>query len=447
MRKGNYMFEKLFKLSSKGTTVKVELLAGLTTFLTMAYILAVNPGLLSSEFGAGMPFQSVFLATALSSALASILMGLYANYPIALAPGMGVNAFFSFTAVNMLGGSWQAGLAAVFVSGVLFMIISLTGIRKIVINAIPKNLKLSIGAGIGFFIAFIGLQNAGIVVNNDAVLVGLGDLTAPTVLLAVFGILVTFALLARKVSAGVFYGLVITAVVGVIAGLFGVEGMPALPTAIVSFEFDMPTFGAFISGFDELFASPSAILIIFTFLFIDFFDTAGTLVAVAGKTDLMDENGELKDVDKALMSDAVGTVAGAILGTSTVTSFIESAAGVGVGGRTGLTAVTTGVLFILSIFFFPVLVVINGTVTAPALIVVGVLMAQQLGNIDWEDFVAATSGFIAIITMILAYSIADGIATGFITYGVVMVASGKAKEVKPIIWILIAVFIAHFIFK
>jgi adenine/guanine/hypoxanthine permease len=447
MRKGNYMFEKLFKLSSKGTTVKVELLAGLTTFLTMAYILAVNPGLLSSEFGAGMPFQSVFLATALSAALASIIMGLYANYPIALAPGMGVNAFFSFTAVNMLGGSWQAGLAAVFVSGVLFLVISLTGIRKMVINAIPKNLKLAIGAGIGFFIAFIGLQNAGIIVNNDVVLVGLGDLTAPTVLLAVFGILVTFALLARKISAGVFYGLVITAVVGIIAGLAGVEGMPALPTAIVSFNFDMPTFGAFVGGFGELFASPSAVLIIFTFLFIDFFDTAGTLVAVAGKTNLIDEKGELENVDKALMADAVGTVAGAILGTSTVTSYIESAAGVGVGGRTGLTAVTTGVLFILSIVFFPVLAVINGTVTAPALIVVGVLMAQQLGGIDWEDFIAATSGFVAIITMILAYSIADGIATGFITYGVVMVASGKAKEVKPVIWVLIAVFIAHFIFK
>lgn len=447
MRKGNYMFEKLFKLSSKGTTVKVELLAGLTTFLTMAYILAVNPGLLSSEFGAGMPFQSVFLATALSAALASIIMGLYANYPIALAPGMGVNAFFSFTAVNMLGGSWQAGLAAVFISGVLFLIISLTGIRKMVINAIPKNLKLAIGAGIGFFIAFIGLQNAGIVVNNDVVLVGLGDLTAPTVLLAVFGILVTFALLARKVSAGVFYGLVITAVVGIIAGLFGIEGMPALPTAVVSFNFDMPTFGAFIGGFGELFASPSAILIIFTFLFIDFFDTAGTLVAVAGKTNLIDENGELENVDKALMSDAIGTVAGAILGTSTVTSYIESAAGVGVGGRTGLTAVTTGVLFILSIVFFPVLAVVNGTVTAPALVVVGVLMAQQLGNIDWEDFVAATSGFVAIITMILAYSIADGIATGFITYGVVMLASGRAKEVKPVIWVLIAVFIVHFILK
>jgi adenine/guanine/hypoxanthine permease len=447
MRKGNYMFEKLFKLSSKGTTVKVELLAGLTTFLTMAYILAVNPGLLSNEFGAGMPFQSVFLATALSAALASIIMGLYANYPIALAPGMGVNAFFSFTAVNMLGGSWQAGLAAVFISGVLFLVISLTGIRKMVINAIPKNLKLAIGAGIGFFIAFIGLQNAGIVVNNDAVLVGLGDLTAPTVLLAVFGILVTFALLARKISAGVFYGLVITAVVGIIAGLAGVEGMPALPTAIVSFDFDMPTFGAFVGGFGELFASPSAVLIIFTFLFIDFFDTAGTLVAVAGKTNLIDEKGELENVDKALMADAVGTVAGAILGTSTVTSYIESAAGVGVGGRTGLTAVTTGVLFILSIVFFPVLAVINGTVTAPALIVVGVLMAQQLGGIDWEDFIAATSGFVAIITMILAYSIADGIATGFITYGVVMVASGKAKEVKPVIWVLIAVFIAHFIFK
>lgn len=447
MRKGNYMFEKLFKLSSKGTTVKVELLAGLTTFLTMAYILAVNPGLLSSEFGAGMPFQSVFLATALSAALASIIMGLYANYPIALAPGMGVNAFFSFTAVNMLGGSWQAGLAAVFISGILFLVISITGIRKMVINAIPKNLKLAIGAGIGFFIAFIGLQNAGIVVNNDVVLVGLGDLTAPTVLLAVFGILVTFALLARKVSAGVFYGLVITAVVGIIAGLAGVEGMPALPTAVVSFDFDMPTFGAFVGGFGELFASPSAVLIIFTFLFIDFFDTAGTLVAVAGKTNLIDEKGELENVDKALMADAVGTVAGAILGTSTVTSYIESAAGVGVGGRTGLTAVTTGVLFILSIVFFPVLAVINGTVTAPALVVVGVLMAQQLGNIDWEDFIAATSGFVAIITMILAYSIADGIATGFITYGVVMVASGKAKEVKPVIWVLIAVFITHFILK
>ncbi|MBV1709917.1 MAG: NCS2 family permease [Erysipelothrix sp.] len=441
------MFEKLFKLSSKGTTVKVELLAGLTTFLTMAYILAVNPGLLSSEFGAGMPFQSVFLATALSAALASIIMGLYANYPIALAPGMGVNAFFSFTAVNMLGGSWQAGLAAVFISGILFLVISITGIRKMVINAIPKNLKLAIGAGIGFFIAFIGLQNAGIVVNNDVVLVGLGDLTAPTVLLAVFGILVTFALLARKVSAGVFYGLVITAVVGIIAGLAGVEGMPALPTAVVSFDFDMPTFGAFVGGFGELFASPSAVLIIFTFLFIDFFDTAGTLVAVAGKTNLIDEKGELENVDKALMADAVGTVAGAILGTSTVTSYIESAAGVGVGGRTGLTAVTTGVLFILSIVFFPVLAVINGTVTAPALVVVGVLMAQQLGNIDWEDFIAATSGFVAIITMILAYSIADGIATGFITYGVVMVASGKAKEVKPVIWVLIAVFITHFILK
>ena len=441
------MFEKLFKLSSKGTTVKVEVLAGLTTFLTMAYILAVNPGLLSNEFGAGMPFQSVFLATALSAALASIIMGLYANYPIALAPGMGVNAFFSFTAVNMLGGSWQAGLAAVFISGILFLVISLTGIRKMVINAIPKNLKLAIGAGIGFFIAFIGLQNAGIVVNNDAVLVGLGDLTAPTVLLAVFGILVTFALLARKISAGVFYGLVITAVVGVVAGLAGIEGMPALPTAIVSFNFDMPTFGAFIGGFDELFASPSAILIIFTFLFIDFFDTAGTLVAVAGKTNLIDEKGELENVDKALMADAVGTVAGAMLGTSTVTSYIESAAGVGVGGRTGLTAVTTGVLFILSIIFFPVLAVVNGTVTAPALIVVGVLMAQQLGGIDWDDFVAATSGFVAIITMILAYSIADGIATGFITYGVVMAASGKAKEVKPVIWVLIAIFIVHFILK
>jgi adenine/guanine/hypoxanthine permease len=436
------MFEKLFKLSSKKTTVKTELLAGLTTFLTMAYILAVNPGLLSIS---GMPYQSVFLATALASALASIVMGLYANYPVALAPGMGVNAFFAFGAVAMLGGSWEAALAAVFISGVLFLIITLTGIRKMVINAIPKSLKLAIGAGIGFFIAFIGLANAGIVVDNPATLVGFGDFTNPSVLLAIFGVLVTFALLARKVAAGVFYGMVITAFVGVVAGFAGVIGMPSLPTAVFSFDFSMPTLGAFITGFDELLASPSALVVIFTFLFIDFFDTAGTLVAVANKTNLVDKNGELKDIDKALMADAIGTVAGSMMGTSTVTSYIESAAGVGVGGRTGLTAVTTGVLFILSIVFFPLLAVVNATVTAPALIVVGVLMAQQLGGIDWDDFVAASSAFIAIITMILSYSIADGIATGFITYGVAMVAAGRFKEVPWIIWVLNLVFVIHFI--
>jgi len=436
------MFEKLFKLSAKKTTVRTELLAGLTTFLTMAYILAVNPGLLSIS---GMPYQSVFLATALASALASIVMGLYANYPVALAPGMGVNAFFAFGAVAMLGGSWEAALAAVFISGVLFLAITLTGIRKMVINAIPKSLKLAIGAGIGFFIAFIGLANAGIVVDNPATLVGLGDFTNPSVLLAVFGVLVTFALLARKVAAGVFYGMVITALVGVAAGFAGIAGMPALPTAVFSFDFSMPTLGAFATGFDELFASPSAIVIIFTFLFIDFFDTAGTLVAVANKTNLVDKNGDLKDIDKALMADAIGTVAGSMMGTSTVTSYIESAAGVGVGGRTGLTSVTTGVLFLLSIFFFPLLAVVNATVTAPALIVVGVLMAQQMGGIDWDDFVAASSAFVAIITMILSYSIADGIATGFITYGVAMAASGRFKDVPWIIWVLNVVFVIHFI--
>ena len=436
------MFEKFFKLSSKNTNVKTELLAGVTTFLTMAYILAVNPGLLSIT---GMPFQSVFLATALSSALASIIMGLYANYPIALAPGMGVNAFFAFTAVGMLGGSWEAALAAVFVSGILFMIVSITGLRKMVINAIPKHMKLAIGAGIGFFIAFIGLVNAGLVVNKDATLVTLGDFTNPSVLLAIFGIVVTFSLLARKITAGVFYGLVITTVVGVIAGLAGVAGMPSLPTAIVSFDFAMPTLGAFANGFDELFSHPEAFVVIFTFLFIDFFDTAGTLVAVAGKTNLINENGELENVDKALMADAIGTVAGSMLGTSTVTSYIESAAGVGVGGRTGLTAVTTGVLFLLSIIFLPILSIVNGVVTAPALIVVGVLMAQQLGNIDWDDLTIATSSFITIITMILGYSIADGIASGFIVYAFMMLANGKAKEVKPIIWALVVVFIIHFI--
>ena len=441
--KGNIMFEKIFKLSSKGTNVKTELLAGLTTFLTMAYILAVNPLILGD---AGMPANSVFLATAIAAALASIIMGLLANYPIALAPGMGVNAFFTYTVVFGFGFTWQAALAAVFISGILFLIVSVTGIRKLVINAIPRQLKLAIGAGIGFFIAFIGLKNAGFIVANEATFVSLGNLKDPVVLLAVFGILVTVALIAKKVKAAVFYGLVITAVVGIALGLAGIEGMPAAPafTDFANLDFSMPTLGAFISGFDELFANPKWLVVIFSFLFVDFFDTAGTLVAVANRTNLVNEEGELENVERALLADAIGTVAGAALGTSTVTSYIESTAGVEVGGRTGLTSVTTGVLFLLSVVLMPLLVSVNSTVTAPALIVVGILMAQQLGGIEWDDFISASSGFVAIITMILTYSISDGIAFGFITYAIAMLAAGRGKEVKPAIWALLLVFIAYF---
>lgn len=440
----NYMFDKFFRISEKGSTVKTELLAGLTTFLTMAYILAVNPGIMSDG---GMPFSGAFLATALAAGFSSILMGVYANYPVALASGMGLNAFFTYTVVFNFGLSWQAALAAVFISGILFLVISLTGVRKIVINAIPAQLKLAIGAGIGFFIAFIGLKNAGIVVSNPDTYVALGNFTAPAVALALFGIVVTVALLAKKVKAGVFLGMVITALVGVALGLAGVEGMPALPMAVFSLDLDFSTVFAFTSGFEELFASPKLIVIIVTFLFVDFFDTAGTLVAVANRTNLINKDGELENVDKALTTDAIGTIVGAALGTSTVTSYIESASGVEVGGRTGLTAVTTGVLFLVAIVFAPILAVVNSTVTAPALVIVGILMAQQLGGVNWDDFTAAASGFVAVIMMVLSFSISDGIALGFITYAVVKVASGKAKDVNLVVWLLLPLFIIHYILK
>ena len=436
------MLEKLFKLSSHKTTVKTEILAGLTTFLAMAYILAVNPGMLSAT---GMPVQSVFLATAIASGVASILMGVLANYPVSLAPGMGVNAFFTYTVCMQFGYSWEAALAAVFVSGIVFIIISVTGLRKMIINAIPQQLKLAIGAGIGFFIAFIGMKNAGIIVANESTFVALGNLTDPVVLLAIFGLALTLILIAKKVTAAVFWGLIGTAVVGVLAGLCGIANMPQLPSSIMQFNFEMPTLGAFMSGFGELFAHKDFIVVIFSFLFVDFFDTAGTLVAVTNRAGLVNEKGELENIERALLSDSVGTCVGAVLGTSTVTSFVESTSGVEVGGRTGLTAVTTGILFLLSIVFFPLLSVVTSAVTAPALIVVGILMAQQLGGIDWDNFIYASTGFMAIIMMILCYSISDGIALGFITYGAVMLGSGKAKEVQPIIWILDLVFMLYFI--
>ncbi len=435
------MFEKMFKLKEKGTSVKTEVIAGLTTFLAMAYILAVNPGMLGIT---GMSVQSVFLATAISAGISSIIMGVLANYPVALAPGMGVNALFAFTLCGSMGYSWQAALAAVFLSGIIFILISVTGIRKMIINAIPAQLKLAIGAGIGFFIAFIGLKNAGIIVANESTFVALGKLSEPTVLLAVFGLVITLFLLAKKVSAAVFVGLVITAVVGVICGLMGIEGMPMLPQQVFSFDFEMPTLGAFASGFGELFSNPNTFIALFSLLFVDFFDTAGTLLGVANRANLVDENGELERIEPALLSDAIGTTIGAILGTSTVTSFVESTSGVESGGRTGLTACTTGILFLLSVFFYPLLSTITNAVTAPALIVVGILMAQQLGGIDWNDFVFAAAGFTTVIMMILCYSISNGIALGFITYAVAMVGTNRTKEIKPIVWVLVAIFIVYF---
>lgn len=442
LNKGEHMLEKLFKLQEKNTNVKTELIAGLTTFLAMAYILAVNPAILGD---AGMDAHSVFMATAIASGFATLIMGLVANYPVALAPGMGVNAFFAYTVVLGMGETWETALAAVFVSGFLFLIISVTGIRKMIIDAIPKQLKLAIGAGIGFFIAFIGLKNGGIIVSDAATAVSFGDITDPTVLLALFGILLTFALLAKKVPAAVFFGLLSTAIVGLICGFAGIEGMPQLPESL-SVNFEISTIGAFTSGFEALFSNiPNMIVIVFSFLFVDFFDTAGTLVAIGNRLGMVNDKGELEGVEKALLADSIGTIAGAALGTSTITSFVESTSGVAVGGKTGLTAVTTSVLFFLSIFLAPVVLsVVTNAVTAPALVAVGVLMAQQLKGIDWDDFAYAAASFMTVAMMVLTYSISDGMAFGFITYSIVMVASNRAKEVSPIIWVLDIIFVIYF---
>lgn len=438
------MFERVFKLSEHGTTVKQEVIAGLTTFLAMAYILFVNAGMLGEV--EGLSFTSVFFATAISAAAASIMMGIYANYPVSLAPGMGANAFFTYTVCMGYGYSASEALAGVFISGLIFVLISVTGLRKAIITAIPKNMKLAIGAGIGFFIAYIALQNGGIIASS-ATLTGLGDFHNPMTLLAIFGIVVTLALMALNVNGASFIAMIITAVVGVVAGLSGVAGMPALPTSIISLEFDTSAVGLFMQGFSGFFSHSNWLLVIFTFLFVDFFDTAGTLVAVGNNIGLVDDKGEMKDVEKALLTDSLGTVFGATLGTSTVTSFIESGAGVAAGGRTGLTAVVTGVCFLLATVFSPVLSVVTSAVTTCAIFSVGILMAQQLKNIEWEKFEVAAPAFVTIIFMILAYSISDGLALGFIVYGVSMAFSKRAKEVSPICWGLVVLFIAYFILK
>ena len=439
------MIEKIFQLSKKHSNVKTEIIAGLTTFLAMAYILAVNPGMLAAT---GMSQQSVFVATAISSGLACILMGVLANYPVALAPGMGVNALFTYTVCLTYGYTWEAALATVFVSGLLFVIISVTGLRKLIINAIPKNMKLAIGAGIGFFIAFIGFVNGGIVVSDPSTLVALGNFKDPAVLLALIGVVLTIVLMARNINGAVFIGIVLTTVIGIVMRMCGLEGisaaLPALPTGVISVNLDFSTVGAFTRGFGDMLSQPSLPLVLFSFLFVDFFDTAGTLVAVGNNIGLVNEKGEMENIEKALLADSVGTVVGAALGTSTVTSFVESGSGVAAGGRTGLTAVTTGVCFLLSVLFYPVLSVVTSQVTAPALIIVGVLMAQQLKEIDWPDFSTAVPAFLTVIIMVLGYSISDGIAFGFIAYTISKLAAGKSKYIQPVIYVLDLIFIVYF---
>ncbi|MDO4690015.1 MAG: NCS2 family permease [Fusobacterium sp.] len=445
------LIKSYFKINDFGTDIRKEIIAGTTNFLTMAYILGVNTIILSST---GMNFNSVFLATAISSAIACFVMGLYANAPLGLAPGMGSNSFFAFIVVKLYGYSYQEALAMVFLSGSFFILLSLTGIRDKIINSIPKNLKQSIGAGTGFFIALIGLVKAGIVVPSSATIVTLGNLKNPTVLLAIFGFLLTIIFMSRKIEAAVFLGLLITGFVGIILGKFGVEGMPTFSNEIIKLNNNLNHLGEFSEGLKSLINKPKAIFLIFTFFFVDFFDTAGTLVAITNKIEsTVDKKYEMK---KMLFSDAVGTVIGSILGTSTITTLTESTSGVAAGGRTGLTAIVTGIWFLISWVFTPLVTIaspiaIDGRllepIIAPSLICVGILMVTQLSKIDWDDFSSAASGFVTIIIMILSYSIPDGIAAGLIVYVFSKILTKDVKDVKISVWLMFILFLLHFILK
>lgn len=441
--------KKYFQFEELGTSYRQEFIGGLTTFLAMAYILVVNPLTLTLSSVTDLPdalrmdYGAVFMATALAAAVGSLMMGIVAKYPIALAPGMGLNAFFAYTVILTYGIPWQTALTGVLFSGLIFIILSLSGLRERIINAIPADLKMAVGAGIGLYITFIGFQNAGIIIGDPDTMVGLGDLTNPSTLLAIFGLVITVIFMVRGVKGGIFFGMLIAAVVGMIFSI--VE----LPSAIIGSVPSMaPTFGV---ALEPIFNDPGSLMtiqflvVVLTFLFVDFFDTAGTLVAVANQAGLIKEN-KLPRAGKALLADAVATVAGAIFGTSTTTSYIESTSGVAAGARSGFASVVTGILFLVSILFYPLLEVITSAVTAPALIIVGVLMVSALGKIDWTKFEIAVPAFLTMIAMPLGYSIATGIAIGFIFYPITMIAAGKGKQVHPIMYGLFVIFVLYFIF-
>lgn len=437
--KGKGSMSKYFEFEKLGTNYRTEFIAGLTTFLAMAYILFVNPNTLSQ---AGMDKGALFTATALAAAIGSLVMGIVAKYPVALAPGMGLNAFFTYTVVIGYGIPWQTALSGVLVSGTALVILTMTGIREMIINAIPDALKHAVSAGIGLFIAFVGLINAGIVINNDSTLVGIGDLTSPKVLLAIFGLIVSVILLTIGIRAAIFYGMILTSIVGMIFGL--IPHPTGLHDIIGPVPSLAPTFGQALFHLQDIF-SLQMLVVILTFMFVDFFDTAGTLVAVASQARIM-ENGKLPRAGRALTADSSGTVFGAILGTSSTTSYVESTAGVAVGGRSGFTAVVAAMFFLLSLVFSPLLGIITSQVTAPALIIVGVLMVTNLKEIDWDKVEIAIPAFFTFLMMPLTYSIATGIAIGFIFYPITMLVKGKAKEIHPIMYILAIIFILYFIF-
>lgn len=434
-----------FKLKENNTTVRTEIIAGITTFVTMAYILVVNPVYLSV---AGMDFNAVFVATCISAAIGTLIMGLYAKLPFAQAPGMGLNAFFAYTVVGTLGYSWEAALAAVFISGLLFILLTVTGFRETIVEAIPNSLKHAIGAGIGLFIAFIGFQNSGIVVNSEATLITLGDFSQPTTLLAIIGITLTVILMAKKVRGGLLIGIIATTLIGIPMGVtdttltsFSLNIMPTLGKALNPGLRDLMGVG---EGFVAVFSS--IFVVVISFMLVDMFDTIGTLIGTGAKAGMLDKDGKLPNMNKALMADAVATSAGALLGTSTVTTYVESAAGVAEGGKTGLTAVTTGVLFILSIFLAPFALMVPGQATAPALIIVGVLMMTTIKNINFDDFEESLPAFFTIAVMAFTYSISNGIGAGLIFYPIAKLAAGKPKDIHPLLYFLAIVFILKLAF-
>lgn len=448
------MFEKMFKLQKNHTTVRTEMLAGLTTFMTMAYILAVNPGILSAS---GMDAGAVFTATAVTSAIACFCMAAFSNLPFALSAGMGLNAYFAYTVCGQMGYSWQVALTAVLFEGLVFIILSLTNVREMIFNAIPQPLKMAVSVGIGFFIAFIGLQNAHIIVGgptlvglfsfNHSLASGTFHTEGITVLIAVIGILITFAMLLRDVKGFMLYGILITWVLGMIAQATGlyvpnpeIGFYSVIPTAIVSTPASLSsTFLKFDFAFikDHLL---DFIVVTFAFLFVDVFDTLGTLIGCASKADMLDENGKLPQIRGALYADSVGTICGACLGTSTVTTFVESSSGIAEGGRTGLTTVTTGALFLVALFLSPLFLTVPAFATAPALVVVGFLMIQQVAKIEWDNMLDAIPCFVCITAMPLTYSISEGIALGVISWVVLHLLSKDHKGLTPLMYILAVLF-------
>lgn len=443
LTKNNGFFERKFKLSENNTNVKTEVMAGITTFMTMAYILIVNPITLSAT---GMDFGAVFTATAVSAIIATLIMALYANLPFALAPGMGLNAFFAFSVVLGMGYTWQFALTAVFLEGIIFIILTFFNVREAIINSIPLNLKRAVSVGIGLFIALIGLVNSGIIVSGkfhigdgklDGLIVKLGDITSGAPLLALIGLLITGVLLARGVKGALLIGILLSTIIGIPMGVTNVEGFKLLsaPPSLAPIMFQL--------DFSNIF-SMDMLIVLFTFLFVDMFDTVGTLVGVATKADMLDENGTLPRAKQALFADAVGTTVGALLGTSTVTTYVESASGVAEGGRTGLTALSTAGMFFLALLLSPIFIMIPGAATAPALILVGLFMMSPILKIDLDDFTEAIPAFLAIIMMPLSYSIAEGIVFGMLSYVLLKTLTGKSKDVSPLMYVIGILFVIKF---